>query len=106
MSSQSQLIYNITHKVSHAIHISWLAWMQQDHIPRILDTGCFTKASFYRLKEVDDTEGPTYVVQFHAALEADYERYLQDFASTFRQEAFNKWGDQFIAFRTIMEVVN
>ncbi len=106
MNPHTVLIYNITNKVSHPIHREWLAWMKADHIPAVLATGCFVKAVLLRLKGVDDEEGPTYAVQYHAASEADYERYLSDFASVLRQESLNKWGDQFIAFRTVMEVVN
>ncbi|MCH5715253.1 DUF4286 family protein [Niabella hibiscisoli] len=106
MELNTALIYNITNKVSHHIHSEWLAWMKTHHIPAVLATGCFLKAVLLRLKGVDDEEGPTYAVQYHAASEADYERYLSDFSTGLRQESLNKWGDQFIAFRTIMEVVN
>jgi hypothetical protein len=80
--------------------------MRHHHIPAVLATGCFFKAVLLRLKGVDDEEGPTYAIQYHAAGEADYERYLSDFAAPLRQETLDKWGDQFMAFRTVMEVVD
>lgn len=106
MENNTALIYNITNKVSHHIHQEWLVWMQSHHIPAVLATGCFLKAVLLRLKGVDDEEGPTYAVQYHAASEADYERYLSDFSTNLRQESLDQWGNQFIAFRTVMEVVN
>lgn len=103
---QATIVYNVTNKVSHLIHREWLKWMQEHHIPAVLATGCFIKASVLRLKDVDDSEGPTYAIQYYAASETDYERYLSNFATALRQETIDKWGDQFIAFRTLMEIVN
>jgi len=106
MQPQTFLIYNVTNKVAHAIHPGWLSWMRTHHIPAVLATGCFFKANILRLRGVDDDEGPTYAIQYHAASEADYERYLADFSTALRQETLDKWGNQFIAFRTVMEVVD
>ncbi|MGC4234786.1 MAG: DUF4286 family protein [Niabella sp.] len=106
MQQEAALIYNVTNKVSHNIHKEWLQWMQEHHIPAVLATGCFFKATVLRLKGIDDEEGPTYAIQYHAAGEKDYERYLALFSEVLRQEVLDKWGDQFIAFRTVMQVVN
>ncbi len=106
MKAETAIIYNVTTKVSHAIHQDWLRWMREEHIPGVLATGCFSDATILRLKGVDDDEGPTYAIQYHACSEEDYERYLAGFATALRQQTIDKWGDQFIAFRTVMQVVN
>ncbi|WP_346237902.1 DUF4286 family protein [Niabella insulamsoli] len=106
MEPTTHLIYNVTNKLTEAIHIDWLNWMRQHHIPAVLATQCFFKATILRLKGVDDEEGPTYAIQYHAAREADYERYLMHFSTALRRETLDKWGDQLLAFRTVMEVVN
>ena len=59
-----------------------------------------------RLLEVDDSEGPTFAVQYRAESKAQYNRYIEQFAGLMRQESLDKWGDQFIAFRSLMQVVN
>jgi len=100
------IIYNVTIKVAEAIKDEWLAWLKQEHIPDVLGTKCFLKATIMQLLEVDDSEGPTYAIQYQAESLDDYERYLNEFAVTMRQRSFDRWGDKFIAFRTIMEVVN
>lgn len=99
-------IYNVTIKVHHAIQDEWLSWLREEHIPLVLKTGCFTGATIMRLLEVDDTEGPTYAVQYQAESKALYNQYIEQFAATMRRESFEKWGDQFIAFRSVMQVVN
>ena len=100
------IIYNVTIKVAKAIQTEWLAWLQQEHVPEVLDTKCFSKATIHHLLEIDDSEGPTYAIQYSAENMDDYKRYIDEFAGNMRQRSFDRWGDQFIAFRTIMEVVN
>lgn len=99
------LVYNVTTHLHWNIHEDWLRWMQEVHIPEVLETGCFTGSSLLRLLEVDEAEGPTYAVQYHAATHADYQRYLAEHASRLRQSSIAVWGNRVIAFRSLMELV-
>lgn len=100
------IIYNVTIKVDENIHSQWLVWMQEEHIPEVINTGCFTRATVLRLLETDDTEGPTYAIQYFAESKAWYNRYIEKFAPEMRRRSFEKWGNGFIAFRSVMQVVN
>jgi hypothetical protein len=100
------IIYNVTIKVEAAIAEPWLQWLQEEHIPEIMQTGCFTETRVVRLLEVDDSEGPTYAIQYSAGSKADYNRYIAMHASLMRQKSYEKWGDRFIAFRSVMQVVS
>lgn len=99
------IIYNVTIKLDDSIHQQWLNWLQDIHIPEVIGTGCFTKATVLRLLEVDDNEGPTYAIQYFAESKALYNRYIEKFAGEMRQRSFDKWGNRFIAFRSVMQVV-
>lgn len=99
-------IYNVTTKVSHGIHTAWVNWMREEHIPAVMQSGCFTGFKFVRLLEIEEEEGPTFAVQFSATAKADYDRYINEFAPALRQDTFNRWGNQLIAFRSLMQVVN
>ncbi|AWO01643.1 DUF4286 domain-containing protein [Chitinophaga alhagiae] len=99
------IIYNVTVKVSVAIKDSWLEWMKQVHIPAIMETGLFHDYRICRLLEQDDTDGPTYAVQYWTDTLENYYTYLQEHAPRFRQQTFEMFGDQFVAFRTVMQVV-
>lgn len=99
------LIYNVTVKVDEIIARDWLQWMQQEHIPGIMNTGCFVDFRIVRLLDMDDSEGPTYAIQYFADTMSDYQQYVEQHAPHFRKESTDKWGDRFIAFRTLMEVV-
>jgi hypothetical protein len=100
------IIYNVTIKITNAIHADWLQWLKEVHIPDVIQTGCFTHAVILRLLETDETEGPTYAVQYFAESKGLYNNYIENQAGTMRQKSFDKWGDRFIAFRSVMQVVN
>jgi hypothetical protein len=99
------LIYNVTIKVSPTIHESWLEWMKKEHIPEIMATGLFHDYRICRLLDQDDSDGPTYAVQYFTDTLENYHTYLQEHASLLRQKSFDAFGDQFVAFRTVMQVV-
>ncbi len=99
-------IYNVTTKVAHGIHTDWFHWMKNEHIPAVMESGCFSHFLFVRLLETDEEDGLTYAVQYHAATKANYDLYIQQFAPALRKETIEKWGNQIIAFRSIMQVVN
>jgi hypothetical protein len=100
------IIYNVTIKVEHSIADKWLRWLQQEHIPDIIATGCFTHAAILRLLEVDELDGPTYAVQYHAESKALYNRYIAEFSGEMRKKGEDKWGNKFIAFRSVMQLVH
>lgn len=100
------IIYNVTTKVGSGISDRWLNWLIEEHIPEIIATGCFTGAKVLRLLETDDSEGPTYAIQYFAESKSMYDLYIGRHAEKLRQKAFSKWGDQFISFRSVMAVVH
>ena len=105
MEKEPGIIYNVTIKVAASIKNEWLQWLKEEHIPEVTGTGCFTHALIVRLLETDESEGPTYAVQYFATSKADYDRYIELYAPVLRQKSFDKWGDRFLAFRTVMELV-
>lgn len=100
-----KILYNVTVKTEQAIAPDWLEWLQKEHIPDMIQTGCFTHATVLRLLEVDETEGPTYAVQYHAESQSLYNRYIREFADNLRQKGYERWGNRFIAFRSVMQVL-
>ena len=100
------IIYNVTNKLDRSIVPAWLTWMKEEHIPEIVATGCFISGSILRLMEVDETEGPTYAVQYKAESKEMYNQYIEEFSDDMRKKVMDKWGNKFIAFRSVMEVVH
>jgi len=99
-------IYNITSKIDPSIHENWVTWMKDTHIIEVMATNCFTQYQFVRLLEVDDSDGPTYAIQYMANSKADYNRYLEIHAPLLSKKATEAWGNLFIGSRSLMQVVH
>jgi len=100
------IVYNITIKIEPAIEAEWINWQKLEHIPEVMATGFFTNYKFYRLLDQDEEDGITYIVQYFTPPIENYNKYIQQSAPLLRQKALDKWGNKFIAFRTIMQLVN
>ena len=100
------ILYNVTIKVDAAIATKWLAWLKAEHIPEMMHTGCFTKHNILRLLEVEDSDGPTFAIQYFLESKSLYTLYIEKFSNSMRQKSFELWSDKFLAFRSVMEFVN
>ena len=100
------ILYNITYSVPLAIQEDWLNWQKNTHIPEILATGLFERHLLLRLKEVDESEALTYALQLFAFSEELYRQYLTEHAPVLRLRSNERWGNQVIGFRTLMEIVH
>ena len=98
-------IYNITVKVENDIAEAWIQWQKEIHIPQIMATGFFYDHRLYKLLEQDESDGQTFVVQFFALELNDYEEYIRDYAPELRQQSFRRWGNKFVAFRTLLSAI-
>ncbi len=100
------LIYNVTTKIDPSIHENWVNWMKNTHIPAVMRTGCFSHYHFVKILDIDDTDGPTYAVQYFIENKTLYDKYMDTHAAALRQDATILWGQLMIGFRSLMEVVN
>ena len=98
-------IYNVTIKIDWSVHDDWVHWMLHEHMNEMVETGCFTHSMLLRLLETDEKEGPAYAAQYFAESKADYNRYIETHSTAIRQKYFDKWGDNFVAFRSLMQIV-
>ena len=98
------IIYNVTLKLDNSIAEEWVQWMKEEHMPELMDTGLFTGRRLCRLLEQDELEGVTYVAQYFCNSIGEYNTYIDKHANTMREKGFARFGNKFIAFRTVMEV--
>src|SRR5579872_732870 len=99
------IVYNITCKVRWEIMEGGLTWQIEEQIPAMLKTGLFDNYQLYRLLEQDEEEGPTFVIQLFTSDLERYQQFVIEFVPVFQKEGWEKWGDGFIAFRTLMELL-
>jgi hypothetical protein len=99
------IVYNVTVNIENDVHTEWLSWMKQKHIPDVMDTGYFKYHRILRLLGDEDTGGITYSIQYHCDKLEDYHNYQEKSAPALQKEHTEKFRDKFVAFRTLLEVV-
>ncbi|MDJ0645313.1 MAG: DUF4286 family protein [Flavobacteriaceae bacterium] len=99
-------IYNVTINIDESVEEDWLRWMQEKHIPEMLDTGKFTEAKMCQVMVEEDMGGVTYSIQYTTENKETLERYYEEDAGRLRQEGLQLFADKFVAFRTELDVVH
>jgi hypothetical protein len=99
------IIYNITLGVENSVAADWVRWMQETHIPELLQTGLFTDYRLCKLLEQDEAEGTTFVAQYYCDSRENYDNYINSHAPAMREKMVTIFGDRVMAFRTVMEVL-
>jgi hypothetical protein len=98
-------IYNVTIKITPAIELEWIDWMKNEHMDEVIATGAFDRYSFYKLIDPisEDDDGITYIAQYFTDSKERYELYINQHAPLLREKGYARFGNQFIAFRTVMK---
>lgn len=99
------VIYNVTVNIDASIHDEWLVWIKE-HIPQVLGTGKFDRATLTRVL-VDDNSGAfTYSIQYRAHSREALQEYYENHAEGLRQAGADKFADKMLAFRTELEFID
>lgn len=98
------VIYNVTVNIDDDIHLEWVQWMKETHIPEVMQTGMFLENRLCKLL-VNEESGTTYTIQYTAYSLADLHEYQEIFAPELQRKHREKFGNKFVAFRTVMEII-
>lgn len=99
-------IYNVTINIDESVHDQWIDWMNNTHIPDMLATGKFTEAKMSKVLVVEEMGGTSYSIQYTTPDMETLERYYEEDAERLRKEGIDLFDGKFVAFRTVLEVVN
>ena len=98
-------IYNVTVNIDESIHSEWLTWIKE-HIPKVLATGKFEKATLTRVLVEEDMGGATYSVQYRSYSREALDAYYKEDADKLRNDGMKKFADKMLAFRTELQLVD
>lgn len=98
------IIYNVTVNVDNDIREEWLQWMKSKHIPDVMETGFFIENKICKVL-VEEEQGTTYSIQYTCANMDDLRAYQAQHAPRLQKEVADKYGDKFVAFRTLLEIL-
>ena len=99
------ILYNVTVKVINEVKEDWLKWMRETHIPDVLNTGLFVDHKICHLLGEDESEGTTYAIQYFAKNMEDFALYNEKYAKALQNDHSQRYPNQYVAFRTLMEVL-
>lgn len=104
VKDELMIIYNVTVKVEKDLAGEWVQWMKKEHIPELMKTGLFIDYKLCRILEQDEADGVTYTTQYFCDSMEHYDTYIKEHSQKMRDKGFARFGNRFIAFRTVMEV--
>lgn len=98
------IIYNVTLSIDEEFSADWLLWMQETHIPSIMDTGCFLEC---RLSKIlgEQEGGIAYSVMYLARDQSALDGYNLKYASDMQKAHADRFAGKFSAFRTSLELI-
>ncbi len=99
------IIYNVTVNIDNSVHDEWMTWMRNVHIPDVMCTGMFIENHMYKVLADEDSGGVTYSIQYVCNSMKEYEQYRDIFSAALQEQYSKKYGDRFVAFRTLLEVI-
>ena len=99
------IVYNVTVKIDNEVHDEWVNWMKTVHIPDVMKTGYFLSNRFAKIL-VDDLDGVNYSIQYTCANMEDLQEYQDRHAHSLQAEHTERYKDKFVAFRTLLEIVD
>ena len=98
-------IYNVTVNVDDAIHDEWLVWIKE-HIPQVLGTGKFEKATLTKVLIEEEMGGQTYSIQYRSYSREALDAYYRDDADKLRQDGLTRFAGKSLAFRTELQIID
>jgi hypothetical protein len=100
------IVYNVTCNVGSQMAEEWLKWMLEEHIPEVMQTGCFIEFKILKLlTDADDNEGVNYAIQYTADSLEMYQQYRGQFGPILQAKTKEKYGDTVLAYRSLLEVI-
>ena len=98
------IIYNVTANIDDSIHDEWLIWIKE-HIPQVLATGKFEKATLTKVLVEEEMGGHTYSVQYRSYSREALDAYYREDAEKLRNDGL-RFADKMLAFRTELQIVD
>lgn len=98
-------IYNVTANIEESIHDEWLVWIKE-HIPQVLATGKFEKATLTKVLVEEDMGGVTYSIQYRSYSRDALDAYYREDADKLRLEGLKRFADKMLAFRTELQIID
>ncbi len=100
------ILYNVTIKIDKVVAEEWLNWMKAVHIPDVMKTGYFVEYKICEILHDDEDGGINYAFQYFAKNMEDFQTYQREHAKALQKDVATRYPNKYIAFRTLMKVID
>lgn len=98
------IVYNVTLQVDTSIESAFLAWLEEIHIPEVMDCGLFLESKIFRVCESVRSHSPNSIaVQYRLKSWDEVDEYLAKHAQALQAKTRSKFGEKVLGFRTFLE---
>lgn len=98
------ILYCVTVSIDEELAAEWADWMQREHIPQVLSTGCFLGCDMYRVLEPAG-DSPTFQMHYRCRSLTDYEQYRSVHAPALQKDHTERYAGRFRASRQLLEIL-
>lgn len=98
------IIYNVTVSIDPGVSAEWVEWMQEVHIPEVMDTGKFMESRMSKIL-AEEAGGLAYSIQYLCKDMETLEKYQQENAPELQRKHNELFADKAVAFRTLLDVI-
>ncbi|WP_375584942.1 DUF4286 family protein [Cyclobacterium xiamenense] len=100
------ILYTITINIDSEREAEFVEWMKYEYLPRVMQTGLFFEKRFFRLLQEDNGDGVNFSAQFFAESMEELEFYQQRYSGVIGEALKEKFGSQYVSFRSVLESVD
>ncbi len=100
------VVYSVTVKVDIEVHDVFKNWLIKEHIPEVMATNRFLGYKMYKVLVHNEQDGITYNIQYQMQSMEQYFLYQEQDAPSLQEKTKSKFGDKFVAFRTLLKEVH
>ena len=98
------IIYNVTVSIDADVSEEWVKWMQDVHIPEVMNTGKFMESRMSRIL-AEEEGGIAYSIQYLCKDMETLEKYQEENAPELQRKHNALYADKAVAFRTLLDVI-
>lgn len=98
------IIYNVTVSIDANVSSKWVNWMQDVHIPEVMNTGKFMECRMSKIL-AEEEGGLAYSIQYLCKDMETLEKYQNEDAPGLQRKHNELFADKAVAFRTLLDVI-
>ncbi len=99
------IYYNVTSQIDINIEAEWVRWMQEEHIPEMLNTKYFIEVKLLKIN-LDDKSTCTYAAQYLSSSESSLNKYINNNDNILKEKTIKNFGDKVLSFSTKLKVIS